>query len=167
MKLISIIGYSGSGKTHFITNVIKRLKSEMDLTIIVIKNVHVHEIDTEGKDSFEFSNAGADFSIIRNKYHDNAVFFKKEISFEELLDWILNLSKNINLVFIEGFRDLKVPSVLCAENIKDVEAQLNPNVKIISGLVSTKLERKSKVQDLPIINIQNEFHRFLEIFGIK
>jgi hypothetical protein len=52
------------------------------------------------------------------------------------------------------------------KNLEEINAQLNPNIKMISGLVSTKNQRKSKVQNLPIINIQTEFDQFLEIFGI-
>jgi molybdopterin-guanine dinucleotide biosynthesis protein MobB len=80
MKLINVIGYSGSGKTHLIANAIKKLKSELELTIIVIKNIHTHKIDTEGKNSFEFTHAGTDFSIIKNKYNEVAIFFKKKLS---------------------------------------------------------------------------------------
>ena len=49
MKLINVIGYSGSGKTHLIAYAIKKLKSDLDLAITVIKNVHTHKIDIEGK----------------------------------------------------------------------------------------------------------------------
>ena len=167
MKLISVIGYSGSGKTHFISSAIKKLKSELNLTILVIKNVDTHNIDTEGKDSFEFSKAGADFSIIKNKYHEVAVFFKKELDFDELIDWISKFSENIDLVFIEGFRGLEVPEILCVENIGDINPQLNLNIKMISGIISTKTEKDTNVEDIPIINIEKQFQRFLEIFDIR
>lgn len=167
MKLISLIGYSGSGKTHFITTAIKRLKEELNLSIIVFKNVHNHNVDLHGKDSSEFSKAGADFSIIKNKYNNIAIFFKRDLSIEKLMDWILKLSENVDLVFLEGFRDLKVPGILCAKDFKEIEHQLNPNIKMISGLFSNKSERMKKIQGIPIIDIKNEFHRFLEIFGIE
>lgn len=166
MKLLSLIGYSGSGKTHFITTAIKQLKVEFNFSIIVIKNVHNHNVDSQGKDSFEFSNAGADFSIIKNKDDDIAVFFKQDLSFDTIIDWISKLSEDIDLVFIEGFRDLKIPSILCAENFEDIEPQLNPNIKMISGLISIKTKRIKKIQGIPIIDIKNEFNKFLEIFGI-
>ena len=59
MIIISVIGYSGSGKTHFIQKAIKRLKTEFNFEVVVIKNVHQHKIDEEGKDSYKFS----EFSI--------------------------------------------------------------------------------------------------------
>jgi molybdopterin-guanine dinucleotide biosynthesis protein B len=167
MKLINVIGYSGSGKTHLIAHAIKKLKSELDLTIIVIKNVHTHKIDTEGKDSFKFSDAGADFSVIRNKYNEVAIFFKKDLHVDRIIELVMKLSDHIDLVFAEGFRDLKVPTILCVKNLEDINTQLNPNIKMISGLVSTKGRRKTDIQDLPIVNIKTEFDQFLEIFDIR
>lgn len=167
MKLINVIGYSGSGKTYLITNAIKKLKSELDIAIIVIKNVHTHKIDIEGKDSFEFSKIGADFSIIRNKYNEVAIFFKKDLSLDRIINLVTRLSDQIDLAFVEGFRDLKAPTILCVKNLEDINAQLNPNIKMISGLISTKNQRKTVVNDLPIINIQTEFDQFLEIFSIR
>lgn len=167
MKLISIIGYSGSGKTHLITSTIKKLKSELKLNILVIKNVDTHQIDKEGKDSFEFSKAGADFSLIKNKYHEIAIFFKMDLNFNELIDWISKFSDNIDIVFIEGFRDLEVPEILCVENFEDISPQLNLNVKMISGIISTKTKKNTSVKDIPIINIEEQFQRFLEIFNIR
>jgi molybdopterin-guanine dinucleotide biosynthesis protein B len=167
MKFISLIGYSGSGKTHFITTAINRLKLSLDLSIIVIKDVHIHSVDTPGKDSFEFSNAGADFSIIKNKDDEIAIFFKKDIPLEKIIDWISKLLDDIDLVFFEGFRGLKVPGVLCAKNFEEIESQLNSNIKMISGLISNKIERETVVKKIPIINIESEFERFLEIFAIQ
>ncbi len=167
MKIISLIGYSGSGKTHFIVKAIEMLKSEFNLNIIVIKNVHTHKLDIEGKDSYEFSKAGADFSIIKNKYNKLAVFFKKELEVNDIIDWILKLSNDIDLAFIEGFREEKYPGILCAKNIEDVIPQLNPNIKMISGLISVDNNTIKSEEGVPIINIEKNFHTFLEIFNIK
>jgi molybdopterin-guanine dinucleotide biosynthesis protein B len=167
MKIISLIGYSGSGKTFFITKTIKKLKSELDLRIVVIKNVHTHKVDTNGKDSFEFSNAGADFSIIKNKYNQIAIFFKKELNINEILDWVSKLSNSIDIAFIEGIRGLNYPGILCVENWKDIEPQLNPYIKMISGLISKKSGEKKMFKNLPIVNIEQNFRKFLELFDIS
>ncbi|MHA1487245.1 MAG: molybdopterin-guanine dinucleotide biosynthesis protein B, partial [Promethearchaeota archaeon] len=53
MNVISVIGYSGSGKTHIIEFLIKKFKIELDLEVSVIKYIHEHRIDEEGKDSFK------------------------------------------------------------------------------------------------------------------
>ncbi|MHA2399095.1 MAG: GTP-binding protein, partial [Promethearchaeota archaeon] len=39
IKIIDIIGYSGSGKTYFIMNAIKLIKKQLSYNMAVIKNV--------------------------------------------------------------------------------------------------------------------------------
>jgi molybdopterin-guanine dinucleotide biosynthesis protein len=77
------------------------------------------------------------------------------------------LSDKIDLAFVEGFRGLDVPEILCVENLGDIPSQLNLNIKMISGVISTKIEKINSVKDIPIINIEKQFQRFLEIFDIR
>jgi len=51
MKIISVIGYSGSGKTYLIEKIIRKLKVELNLEVSVIKYIHEHRVDEKGKDS--------------------------------------------------------------------------------------------------------------------
>ena len=66
LKIISLIGRSGSGKTNLIINAIKRLRKELHYNIAVIKNIHEHQIDEEGKDSYKYIEAGANYAITKN-----------------------------------------------------------------------------------------------------
>jgi molybdopterin-guanine dinucleotide biosynthesis protein MobB len=167
MIIISVIGYSGSGKTHFIQKAIRRFKSELNFEVVVIKNVHQHKIDEEGKDSYKFSKAGAVYSIIKNKLNENAIFLKKKINIEELIRWIIKGPIKVEIIFTEGFRNLSYPTILCVKKISEIKPQLNENVKVISGLITTsKLSQKSEIK-LPIIDAEENFERFLKIFEIK
>ena len=167
MIIISVIGYSGSGKTHFIQKAIKRLKTELNFEVVVIKNVHQHKIDEEGKDSYKFSEAGAVYSIIKNKFNENAIFLKKKINIEELIRWIIKGPFKVEIIFIEGFRNLSYPTILCIKELSEIKPQLNDNVKAISGLITTsKLSQKSEIK-LPIVDAEQNFESFLKIFDIK
>jgi len=103
MIIISIVGYSGSGKTHFIQKAIRRLKIELNFEVVVIKNVHQHKIDNEGKDSYIFTEAGAVYSIIKNKFDENAIFFKKKINIEELIRWIIKGPFKVKIILLKVF----------------------------------------------------------------
>ncbi|MFX0056905.1 MAG: molybdopterin-guanine dinucleotide biosynthesis protein B [Candidatus Hodarchaeota archaeon] len=167
MKIISLFGYSGSGKTHIIKIFIKKLKEQLNYEIAVIKNVHKHKIDEEGKDSFLFSQAGANYSIIKNQINEYAIFFKTDMNIEDLIKWIEDGPLKVDLIIIEGFRDLSYPAILCVKNFSEIEPQLSSNVKMISGLIVkqvNKLEYKNKI---PIVDISKEFQTFLEIFDIS
>jgi len=167
MIIISVIGYSGSGKTHFIQKAIRRLKTELNFEVVVIKNIHQHQIDEEGKDSYIFTEAGAIYSIIKNKFNENAIFLKKKINIEELIRWVIKGPFKVEIVFIEGFRNLSFPTILCVKEISDIKPQLNENVKAISGLIKTsKLSQKSEIK-LPIVDAEENFKSFLKIFEIK
>lgn len=164
-----MIGYSGSGKTHFILNAIKLLKKNLNYEVAIVKNIHEHQIDKEDKDSFKYGEAGAQFSITKNVKNETTIFIRKEISIKELLEWITSGPYKIDLIFIEGFRNLNYPTVLCLKNFEEIKPQLTENVRMISGLICSQNARKNeKIDiDLPIIDIQKEFERFLEIFNIK
>jgi molybdopterin-guanine dinucleotide biosynthesis protein B len=167
MIIISVIGYSGSGKTYFIQKAIRKLKTELNFEVVVIKNIHQHQIDEEGKDSYIFTEAGAILSIIKNKLNENAIFFKKKINIEELIRWVIKGPFKVDILFTEGFRDLSFPTILCVKELSDVKPQLNENVKAISGLIATsKLNQKSEIK-LPIVDAEENFKTFLKIFEIK
>jgi molybdopterin-guanine dinucleotide biosynthesis protein B len=167
MIIISVIGYSGSGKTYFIQKAIRKLKTELNFEVVVIKNIHQHQIDEEGKDSYIFTEAGAVLSIIKNKLNENAIFFKKKINIEELIRWVIKGPFKVDILFTEGFRDLSFPTILCVKELSDVKPQLNENVKAISGLIATsKLNQKSEIK-LPIVDAEENFKTFLKIFEIK
>ncbi|MFX0187266.1 MAG: molybdopterin-guanine dinucleotide biosynthesis protein B [Candidatus Hodarchaeota archaeon] len=164
-----MIGYSGSGKTHFILNAIKLLKKNLNYEVAIVKNIHEHQIDKEDKDSFKYGKAGAQFSITKNVKNETTIFLRKEISIKELLEWITSGPYKIDLIFIEGFRNLNYPTILCLKNFEEIKPQLTKNVRMISGLICSQNARKKEKIDinLPIIDIKKEFGRFLEIFNIK
>jgi molybdopterin-guanine dinucleotide biosynthesis protein B len=166
MKVISVIGYSGSGKTHLIEFLIKKCKTELNLEVSVVKNIHEHKIDEEGKDSFKFSEAGAVFSVIKNKFKQNAIYLNKKISLDALINWIDKSPFKVDLIITESFRDVSYPTILCVKELQEIEVQLNKNVKLISGLIALNKPIKKREDQIPIFNIQENFERFSNLFNI-
>jgi molybdopterin-guanine dinucleotide biosynthesis protein B len=166
MKIISVIGYSGSGKTYLIENLIKKLNSELDLEVCVIKYIHEHRIDEEGKDSFRFSNSGAIFSVIKNKFNENAIFLKKEIDIDDLVVWLTSSPFKLDVIIFESFRNLPHPTILCVENFSQIGNQINENVKMISGLITRSEFVQRKEINIPVINFEKNFEGFCKIFGL-
>ena len=166
MKAFSVIGYSGSGKTHLIEFLIKKFKTELDLEVSVVKYIHEHRIDEEGKDSFKFSEAGAVFSVIKNKFNQNAIYLNRQISLDALINWLNENPYKVDLIIIEGFRNVSYPTILCVKELQDVDAQLNKNVKLISGLITQNKVSEEREDQIPIFSIQQNFERFTKIFNI-
>lgn len=167
LKIISLIGRSGSGKTNLIINAIKRLRKELHYNIAVIKNIHEHQIDEEGKDSYRYIEAGANYAITKNIYNETTLFVKKEINFSQLINWISSGPFKIDLIFTEGFRTLNHPTILCVKEFNEIESQLTKNVKMISGLITKEDISNITEFKLPIIDIEKDFVKFLNIFDIK
>lgn len=167
IKIISVIGYSGTGKTHFILKAIKLLKKSLNKEISVIKYIHEHQIDKEGKDSFKYSEAGVNYSVLKNINNETTIFLKKHANIKSIIEWLKNGPYKTDFIFIEGFRGLNYPTVLCIKNFEGIESQLTKNVKMISGSICLMKESEKYYLDLPIINIEKNFKRFLEIFNIK
>ncbi len=164
-KIIDVIGYSGSGKTFFITNTIKSLKEKLGFKVAVIKNVKHHPIDKIGKDSYLFRENGAVYSVIQNNNFETAIFInRKESNIRELIEWLKIGPNKINLLLTEGFRNFHHPTVLCVSKFEDIQDQFNESINMISGNICAKGVDKKKYMNLPIIDIQKNFSGFLEIF---
>lgn len=161
------MGNSGSGKTHFITNATKLLKKHLNYEVAVVKNIHEHEIDEKGKDSYKYCEAGAVYSITKNIHDENTIFLKRKIDVEELIKWLEHGPFKIDLFFIEGFKNLEYPTILCVKEFSDIENQLGDNIKMISGLVCKSTVPKGLDLKIPIIDIEKEFEKFVELFHIK
>ncbi|TXT62590.1 MAG: Molybdopterin-guanine dinucleotide biosynthesis adapter protein [Promethearchaeota archaeon] len=166
MNIINLIGYSGSGKTYLIKNAIGRLKNELEMDSAVIKNIHEHQIDKKGKDSFIYTQTGANYAITKNIYDETTIFTKKPIKIETLIKWLEKGPFNIDVVFIEGFRDVEKPTILCLEDIDNFQEQYNRNVVMISGIFTSKSDLK-ELENIPVINIEKEFEKFTRIFGLR
>jgi len=166
VNIINVLGYSGSGKTHFILNAIDLLKSEKNYHCGVIKNIHEHQIDKEGKDSYLFCKQGAEFAITKNNYNETTIFIKQKVDIAKLIEWIGKGPFKIDIVFIEGFRNLNYQTILCIENFSDIEPQLNENVIALSGKYF-KNKKGIKVQiNLPVIDLKEKFKDFLNLYRI-
>ncbi len=60
MRTVSVVGFSGTGKTRLVIRLVAELKAR-GLRVAAVKRCsHGFALDTEGKDTAEFSRAGAD-----------------------------------------------------------------------------------------------------------
>ena len=97
----------------------------MNYNVAVIKNVKHHQVDKEGKDSFRFTKAGASYSIIQNFDNVTAIFLKRNNQkIESLSNWLEKGPYKIDLLFVEGYRNINYPSVLCVSNSAESKEQL-------------------------------------------
>jgi molybdopterin-guanine dinucleotide biosynthesis protein B len=104
---IAISGFSGSGKTEFITHLIDRLIGSY--TVLVIKETQQGRVDIMGKDSHRHCEAGATAcALIAEK--DTALFFAARQEVDDLISLIA-----ADVVFLEGFKQSPYPKIWLGE----------------------------------------------------
>ncbi len=148
-------------------NAIKLFKEKLNYKVAVIKNIHEHEIDKEGKDSYKFAETGTVFSITKNINDETTIFLKLKISIEEIVKWLEKSPFKIDLIFTEGFRDLNYPTILCVKEISEIKKEITKNIKMVSGLIIKNNNYKLSDFRIPILDINKDFQKFLELFEIN
>lgn len=152
--VISIVSTkSGTGKTTLIEALIKIFKNK-NYTIGILKHdAHKFEIDKEGKDSYRFSQAGADNVIIASSEKLAMVqMLKQEKSVEE----IINLFGDLDIVLVEGFKSNDYPKIeVHRKGVDDNLLCKNPNYNIDTFMAVASDENLDI--DIPILDLNDIF----------
>lgn len=99
IPIISIVAFSGTGKTTFLERLIPVLKKR-GLRLAVMKHdAHDFQVDREGKDSWRMTRAGADVTVLTNGQH--AVLFEnRPVEDARILEQI----RDVDLILTEGYK---------------------------------------------------------------
>ncbi len=101
VPIITFVGLSGTGKTTFLEKLIPELKRR-HLRLAVLKHdAHHFEMDKPGKDTWRFTQAGADVSAISNQTQFALV--ERTSRQLELMELIERLPE-VDLVLTEGYK---------------------------------------------------------------
>jgi molybdopterin-guanine dinucleotide biosynthesis protein MobB len=106
---ISFIAHSGTGKTTLLEKVIPLLKSR-GYTLGVLKHdAHRFDIDHKGKDSYRFTQAGADTMILSSD--EKTAMVKKHGQSPDVLNLIEAYMSDVDIVLTEGFKGSELPKI--------------------------------------------------------
>ncbi|MCF2139845.1 MAG: molybdopterin-guanine dinucleotide biosynthesis protein MobB [Candidatus Lokiarchaeota archaeon] len=177
IPLISFIGYSHSGKTASIEKIITSATQIGFQCVVMKKTNHSSPIfDTPGKNTWKYSRKGAGLVIGRTQV-EIASFMNESLNDEQYEKYCiitiaffqdLHPDKKI-LVISEGFRNFPGPHILCADTIEDIQKQMNPNIKVISGKITSNqdnIENLTKQLQIPMINCLTNPNLILKIFNL-
>ena len=152
MKIIGIIGWKNTGKTYFVSEIIKKLKSQ-NYRIASIKHAH-HEFDIDHKntDSFIHRISGSSQVIISSSKRwakINELAGQNEKKLNELISEI----SNTDIVLVEGYKNENHPKIEVInekenrhlfQNISNVRALIS-NVNIDTDLKQFKKNEIDKI----------------------
>jgi molybdopterin-guanine dinucleotide biosynthesis protein MobB len=112
VPVIGFAGYSGSGKTTVIRDLIPALK-EKGVRPSVIKHAHHDfDIDYPGKDSYELRKAGAGQIIVGSAHRWAMITESGDGREPDLTEFLAQLNLlSTDVILVEGFRDISFPKI--------------------------------------------------------
>ena len=122
MKIFSIVGWSGSGKTLLITRLIERFKARNRRVVAVKHAPNSDSMQPEGKDSRRFLEAGADEVLLLTARELTRI--RTLGNEEERFGLLKSCFRDEDIVLMEGFFQEGIPV------IEVVDARLNPETRL-------------------------------------
>ena len=99
IPVVTFAAWSGTGKTTYLEKLVAELKRR-GLRVAVLKHdAHEFEVDKPGKDSWRFTRAGADVTIVASATHA-AILENRPVSAEELVQRVTG----VDLILTEGYK---------------------------------------------------------------
>ncbi len=144
MKVFSVLGYSGSGKTTTIEYIIKELQRR-EYTVGTIKEIHYKKfsMDRDGTNTSRHKNAGAQVVTARG-LNETDILFPFRLPVDDILRFY-----NHDFVIMEGVADYNAPKIICARTADEINEIKDSSVFAISGVMSNSIKNYG---DLPVFN---------------
>jgi molybdopterin-guanine dinucleotide biosynthesis adapter protein len=152
IPVISIVSTrSGAGKTTLIEGIIRDLKSKNYRVGILKHDVQKFQIDYPGKDSFRFTEAGADSVVIDSPYKLAMI---RNIYREKSIDEILQLFNNEDIIIVEGFKNNSYPKIEVHRKETDSNLLCRSSQFDYTNIIAVASDEVLDV-DIPVLSIDD------------
>lgn len=130
---VAFTGPSNSGKTTLILKVARKMIHEMGLQVAIIKNDPKDKaiLDVPGKDSYKFSDTGAE--VIITSPTRTTYFSKRHKELEEMID----MFGEFDVLLVEGLKNLPLPRISIFRNTIDEDYFPYMNALAIDHTISS------------------------------
>ena len=108
LPIVSVVGFSGSGKTTFIEKLIPQLTVRHIRVGTLKHDVHGFEMDKPGKDSFRHKHAGALVSVISSPGQIGMV---RDVDHDHDPDELKWLFEGVQIILAEGYKKQNRPKL--------------------------------------------------------
>ncbi len=148
-RVISIVGHSGSGKTTLVEKLIRELVNR-GYHVATIKHAHHKvDLDTPGKDSFRYKEAGAAMSMLLTRDTLQLVADAKED--REPGQLARRYYSDMDVVLAEGFSHAPGPKI----EVLRRECSVNPRCVIDDGLIAIVTDLAEVYPQLPHFGLED------------
>jgi len=127
LRIIQVIGHSGSGKTTFILSLIRMLQSKGTIAVIKHLGHHLFRLE-EGKDTTLMYDAGADFIVGVDA--QKTVLMLHEEKFYPVITFLSE--SEIDYLIIEGFKSYNFPSIVFGELASEFCVLREPTLELVA-----------------------------------
>ena len=149
---VAFTGPSNSGKTTLILKVARKLIHEHNLKIAIIKHDPKDKarFDVEGKDSYKFSDTGAEVIVTSP---NRTTYFSQNKS---ELDDMIRLFDDFDFLLVEGLKNLPLPRISIFRDKLDEEYFSYMNALAIDESIDTTKYEHPKEVDILDLNSCDE-----------
>ena len=146
---VAFTGPSNSGKTTLILKVARKLINEHSKKVAIVKHDPADKarFDVEGKDSYKFSNTGAE--VIVTSPTRTTYFSKKS----EDLDEMIRLFDDFDILLVEGLKNLPLPRISIFRGTLD--SDYFPYMNALAIDASINVSEYSLPNDIGILDLNN------------
>ncbi len=153
MNVIGFSGFSRSGKTTLIEQLIPRFR-QAGLRVAVVKHAHhAFDIDHEGKDSWRHRKAGAHEVLIASSQR-TARMREYDLPVQHLVHDLIAELGPCDWVFVEGFKTSEIPKIAVWRAASDKPATYAGDTTIIA-LATSDPDRLPEPCHVPVLDLDN------------
>ncbi len=117
--ILGFYGKHNSGKTALLEKLLPKLAAK-GYSVAVIKHaLRAESIDTPGKDTHRYGEAGAQIVVLSLKA-ETSIIFKKALELDEILTLLTN-AVHPDIILVEGYKKSTIPKVA----VGDIELEQN------------------------------------------
>ena len=159
MRVLTVCGIKGSGKTTTIELIIREL-CRRGYNVGSMKDIHFEgfALDTPGTNTDRHRKAGAQIVVARGN-SETDIMIGKKLPLQAILPFF-----NQDFVVLEGVNEPGIPMILTSHDEKGLESLDNPFVFAVSGKVSGHL---SEFKGHPAIDAATDIDRLVSLIEEK
>lgn len=155
MRVIMVKGFSKTGKTTTVVQIIKELRRR-GYSVGTVKDIHYKRfaMDHPGTDTYKHAEAGAErVTALGEKETDLLLSRRMDINA------VLKYYKE-DFVILEGDSGADCPAILTGATEEDLEKRMTDNVIAISGIIAEKLDQYGQI---PAFNCLKEVENMVDV----
>lgn len=162
MKVLSVCGISGSGKTTTIENIIKEL-TKRGYKVGSVKDIHFEQfkIDPEPSSNTNRHKAAGATLVCARGLFETDILYPTRLSMDKVLEFYQG---EYDWVVLEGVDDFPIPTIVTAHKQKDLSEKWSGMAFAVSGRISSSIE---DYQGKPAIDATTNISELVDLIELK